>query len=192
MYCDAGATLGEDDIASAALAFGEDYANRIRAASGNLFQNDALKYSTKQYDIQLKPLFSAFHWRTLGLTSLRSFLLFYLPLLEPRAALDDDDADFLKDDVEEKPLDLVSPFKKSVKQIFREVAFVSFYNCKAFHSLPSCYLRRIQHYSSWIFISSSTTYLHLQAFKKIIHALYAIFPFFFHEDFLFLVHTLLS
>lgn len=125
VYCDAGATLGEDDITSAALALGEDYANRIRAASGNLFQNDALKYSTKQYDIQLKPLLSAFHWRTLGLTSLRSFLLFYLPLLEPHAALDDEDDDFLKDDVEVKPLDLVSPFKKSVKQIFRETTVVT-------------------------------------------------------------------
>ncbi|KAL8496046.1 hypothetical protein ACS0TY_019958 [Phlomoides rotata] len=125
VYCDAGATLGEDDITSAALAFGEDYANKIRAASGNLFRNDALRYSTKQYDIQLKPLLSAFHWKTLGLTSLRSFLLFYLPLLEPHAALDDEDDDFLKDDVEEKSLDLVSPFKKSVKQIFRETTVVT-------------------------------------------------------------------
>ncbi|KAK6140545.1 hypothetical protein DH2020_025722 [Rehmannia glutinosa] len=79
-YCDAGAALGEDYISS------------IRTASGQIFQNDALKYSTKQYDIQLKPLFSAFHWKTFALTSLRSFLLFYLPLLEPHSRMEDEAA----------------------------------------------------------------------------------------------------
>ncbi|XP_011087888.1 uncharacterized protein LOC105169226 [Sesamum indicum] len=112
-YCDAGAALDEDFISS------------IQTASGNIFQNDALKYSTKQYDIQLKPLFSAFHWKTLALTSLRSFLLFYLPLLEPHARMEDDDDDFLQEIPEEKHLDLVDPFKKSVKQIVRETSVVT-------------------------------------------------------------------
>lgn len=94
----------------------------MRTASGYIFQNDALRYSTKQYDIQLKPLFSAFHWKTLGLTSLRAFLLFYLPLLEPHASTEEDD-DFLQENSEERHLDLVAPFKKSVKQILREVIF---------------------------------------------------------------------
>ncbi|KAI3445039.1 hypothetical protein Pfo_001704 [Paulownia fortunei] len=112
-YCDAGTALGED------------YTSSVWTASGNIFQNDALKYSTKQYNIQLKPLFSAFHWKTLGLTSLRSFLLFYLPLLEPHARMEDDDDDFLQENPEEKHLDLVVPFKKSVKQIIRESSVVT-------------------------------------------------------------------
>ncbi|KAK6119236.1 hypothetical protein DH2020_047019 [Rehmannia glutinosa] len=114
-YCDAGAALGEDYISS------------IRTASGQIFQNDALKYSTKQYDIQLKPLFSAFHWKTFALTSLRSFLLFYLPLLEPHSRMEDedDDDDFLQENPEVKHLDLVVPFKKSVKQIIRESSVVT-------------------------------------------------------------------
>ncbi|KAL3622529.1 hypothetical protein CASFOL_033940 [Castilleja foliolosa] len=102
-YCDAGAA-----------ALDEDYVSSIRTASRNIFQHDGLNYTTKQYDIQLKPLFSAFYWRAFALTSVRSFLLFYLPLLEPRPPTDDFDD-------EERPLDLVDPFKKSVKQIIREV-----------------------------------------------------------------------
>ncbi|GER27703.1 cysteine/Histidine-rich C1 domain family protein [Striga asiatica] len=114
-YCDAGME-----------ALSEDYISHIRTASGNIFQSDALIYSTKQYDIQLKPLLSAFHWKTFALTSLRSFLLFYLPLVEPRGLKeedDDDDDDFLKP--EGKPVDLVVPFKKSVKQILRETSVVT-------------------------------------------------------------------
>ena len=108
-HCDAGAELNEDYISS------------VRHVSGNIFQYDALKYSTKEYKIELKPLFSAFHWKSLALTSLRSFLLFYLPLLEPHSNLEEDDDDFLQDTPEEHPVDLVVPFKKSVKQIVREV-----------------------------------------------------------------------
>lgn len=52
--------------------------------------------------------------------------MFYLPLLEPHAKLEDeDDDDFLDDAQEEKHVDLVSPFKKSIKQIFREVCSIS-------------------------------------------------------------------
>ncbi|CAK9166882.1 unnamed protein product [Ilex paraguariensis] len=108
-HCDAGATLDED------------YISNIRSVSGNIFQHDSLKYSTKEYNIELKPLFSAFHWKSLAMTSLRSFLLFYLPLLEPRSNMEEDDEDFLQDTPEEHPVDLVVPFRKSVKQIFREI-----------------------------------------------------------------------
>eukprot|EP00262_Sarcandra_glabra_P022230 TRINITY_DN9794_c0_g1_i1.p1 TRINITY_DN9794_c0_g1~~TRINITY_DN9794_c0_g1_i1.p1 ORF type:complete len:234 (+),score=41.51 TRINITY_DN9794_c0_g1_i1:62-703(+) len=58
------------------------------------------------------------------MTSLRSFLMFYLPLLEHRTHIEDDD-DFLQDASEEQPTDLVVPFKKSVKQIIRETTVVT-------------------------------------------------------------------
>lgn len=112
-YCDAGA------------AFSEDFISRMRSSSGNIFQHDSLKYSTKEYKIELKPLFSAFELRAFALTSLRSFLMFYLPLLEQRATMeDDDDDDFLHDTEPEHHVDLVVPLKKSVKQIFREVCWI--------------------------------------------------------------------
>ncbi|KAJ8558449.1 hypothetical protein K7X08_005215 [Anisodus acutangulus] len=113
-FCDAG------------TGFAEDYISSIQSESIINFQYDSLKHSTKQYNLELKPLFSAFMWRNLALTSLRSFLLFYLPLLEPRANMEDeDDEDFLQDAVEDRRVDLVTPFKKSVKQIGRETAVVT-------------------------------------------------------------------
>ncbi|XP_009789504.1 uncharacterized protein LOC107776877 [Nicotiana tabacum] len=113
-FCDAG------------TGFSEDYISSIPSESIINFQYDSLKHSTKQYNIELKPLFSAFMWRNLALTSLRSFLLFYLPLLEPRANMEDeDDEDFLQDTEEDRRVDLVTPFKKSVKQIGRETAVVT-------------------------------------------------------------------
>lgn len=71
--------------------------------------------------MELKPLFSAFELRAFALTSLRSFLMFYLPLLEPRVEMEDDE-NFQEED-QEHHVDLVVPFKKSVKQIMREVRF---------------------------------------------------------------------
>ena len=59
------------------------------------------------------------------MTSIRSFLMYYLSLLEPRAEMEDDDDSF-ENILEEQPehhVDLVVPFKKSVKQIIREVRF---------------------------------------------------------------------
>lgn len=82
-----------------------------------------MQHSTKQYDVQLKPLLSAFELRTFALTSVRSFLMHYLPLLEPRANMEDED-DFLEDNQEENHADLVVPFKKSVIQIIREVSLL--------------------------------------------------------------------
>lgn len=60
------------------------------------------------------------------MTSLRSFLMFYLPLLEPDMSTEEDDDDFPQDSPEQRRLDLVVPFKKSVKQIVREVNLFNF------------------------------------------------------------------
>ncbi|WVZ15995.1 hypothetical protein V8G54_013561 [Vigna mungo] len=103
--------------AAASVAAGTGFASRALFGSSN-YQYDALRYSTKQYNVELKPLFSAFELRTFAMTSIRSFLMFYLPLLEPRAEMEDDE-DFLEED-QEHPVDLVVPLKKSVKQIIRE------------------------------------------------------------------------
>ncbi|KAM7495638.1 hypothetical protein LguiB_030247 [Lonicera macranthoides] len=117
-YCDGGpAVISEDYI--------ENYISTIRTASGNIFQNDSLKYSTKEYNIELKPLFSAFQWKSFALTSLRSLLLFYLPLLEPHSNIEEDDDDFLQDTPLDNSVDLVVPLKKSVRQIIRETSVVT-------------------------------------------------------------------
>ncbi|KAG6607756.1 hypothetical protein SDJN03_01098, partial [Cucurbita argyrosperma subsp. sororia] len=114
-HCDAGVDVTEDN-----------YFSNLQSASTKIFEHESLQYGTKEYNLELKPLFSAFQWRMLGMTTLRSFLMFYLPLLEPHAKLEDeDDDDFLDDAQEEKHVDLVSPFKKSIKQIFRETTVVT-------------------------------------------------------------------
>ncbi|KAK8358210.1 hypothetical protein V6Z12_A04G003100 [Gossypium hirsutum] len=46
--------------------------------------------------------------------------MFYLPLLEPATNVEEDDEDFLQD-TKEQHVDLVVPFKKSVKQIIHEL-----------------------------------------------------------------------
>ncbi|KAL4323324.1 hypothetical protein GQ457_11G012480 [Hibiscus cannabinus] len=119
-HCDAGAALPED------------YISNIRRVSEDIIRNvknlkeDALKYSVKEYKVELKPLYSAFELRPFAMTTLRSFLMFYLPLLEPSTNVEeDDDDDFLKDTPEEQRVDLVVPFKKSVKQIVRETTVVT-------------------------------------------------------------------
>lgn len=59
------------------------------------------------------------------MTTVRSLLMFYLPLLEPKpASEDDDDENFLNNAPEEEErrrVDLIVPLKKSAKQIAREV-----------------------------------------------------------------------
>ncbi|KAG2384432.1 uncharacterized protein HKW66_Vig0148040 [Vigna angularis] len=105
------------------VALSEDYSSSIQSSFKKNYQYDALRYSTKQYNVELKPLFSAFELRTFAMTSIRSFLLFYLPLLEPRVEMEDDE-DFLEED-QEHPVDLVVPLKKSVKQIIRESTVVT-------------------------------------------------------------------
>lgn len=103
----------------------EDYISNLRSASLKIFQNESVNYGTKEYTIELKPLFSAFELRALILTTVRSFLLYFLPLLEPRANLEEDDDDFLQDTEEEQRIDYVVPLKKSLKQIAREVSCFS-------------------------------------------------------------------
>ncbi|KAL5224391.1 hypothetical protein ABZP36_011030 [Zizania latifolia] len=112
-HCDAGATAGLNDI--------PDLINNL---------NDKIQYylenPIKEYPVELKPLFSAFGYKNFGLTTLRSFLLYYLPLLEPRPPTDgDDEDDLLQDESENKPVDLITPFHNSVKQIIRETSVVT-------------------------------------------------------------------
>ncbi|KAF5949567.1 hypothetical protein HYC85_011560 [Camellia sinensis] len=114
VYCDAGAALTD-----------EDYITSIRNASANIFLHDSLHYSTKEYKIELKPLFSAFGLRFLALASLRSFLSSYLSLSKSRSNVEEDDDDFLQDDPGEHQVDLVVPFKKSVKQVIHETTVVT-------------------------------------------------------------------
>ncbi|KAK7380700.1 hypothetical protein VNO78_33215 [Psophocarpus tetragonolobus] len=110
-YCDAGAVLSDD------------YISNIQSSFERSSKYDSLIHSTKQYNVELKPLFSAFELRAFALTSIRSLLMFYLPLLEPRAEMEDDE-DFLEEE-QEPHVDLVVPFKKSVKQIIRESTVVT-------------------------------------------------------------------
>lgn len=116
-YCDAGATVSEDLIST------------IQSASERINNYDAERFSTKTYNVQPKPLFSAFELRSLAMTSIRSFLMHYLPLLEPRAEMEDDDESFdsiiEEQQQPEHRVDLVVPFKKSVKQIIRETSVVT-------------------------------------------------------------------
>lgn len=109
-YCDAGVALDGDNP-------------NFHAASGRVL-HESIQYGQKDYPLEIKPLFSAFELKSLAITSLRSFLLFYLPLLEPRLPSEEEEEDSLQDNPEEKPLDLVVPFKNSIKQIVREVIFL--------------------------------------------------------------------
>ncbi|KAH1073483.1 hypothetical protein J1N35_025811 [Gossypium stocksii] len=108
-------------------AFPEDYISNVQRLSEDIvknvknLKNDALKYAVKEYKVELKLLYSAFELRPFAITTLRSFLMFYLPLLEPATSVEEDDEDFLKDTPKEQRVDLVVPFKKSVKQIIRKV-----------------------------------------------------------------------
>ncbi|KAL8142190.1 hypothetical protein V2J09_015222 [Rumex salicifolius] len=113
-YCDAAPTWSEDQLPS-------------DLTSSELgFQSDSIKYTPKEYYFELKPVYSAFEWKAFTITTLRSFLMYYLPLLEPRAISDEDDDDFLQDSpLAKQSVDLVTPFKKSLKQILRESTVVT-------------------------------------------------------------------
>lgn len=107
----------------AAPAWSEDHIPSVHRSN---IEPDSINYTPKEYYIQLKPLFSVFEWKAFTVMSLRSFLMYYLPLLEPKTDLDEDDEDFLQDSPSEKqPVDLVTPFKKSVIQILRESTVVT-------------------------------------------------------------------
>ncbi|CAJ1960509.1 unnamed protein product [Sphenostylis stenocarpa] len=112
-YCDAGAIISEDRIPS------------MGKVPGKYFYHDSLKYTTnKHYNIEPKPLFSAFELKSFTIITFRSFLMFYLPLMEPHAKMEQDDVEFLQD---KKGLtgNLSIPFKKSLLQIIREVTVVT-------------------------------------------------------------------
>ncbi|XP_009126993.1 uncharacterized protein LOC103851870 [Brassica rapa] len=116
-YCDA-AAAGIDD----------DYLAAVRRVSADGLQLQPPTYipSSKVYSIQPKPLFSAFEFRALAMTTVRSLLMFYLPLLEAKPASEDDDDDFLNNAQEEsRRVDLIVPLKKSAKQIARETTVVT-------------------------------------------------------------------
>lgn len=91
--------------------------------SADVLRREPLSYisNSKEYNIQPKPLFSAFETRALAMTTVRSLLMFYLPLLEPKSASEDDE-EFLNNAAEERRTDLIVPLKKSAKQIAREVS----------------------------------------------------------------------
>ncbi|KAK4782175.1 hypothetical protein SAY86_016277 [Trapa natans] len=110
-YCDAGAAFSDPTDIQTSF--------KIKSVEFH-----PMKHLPKLYKIELKPLFSAFEFRAFAMTSLRSFLLYYLPLLEPRPNAEDND-NFLNDSTEERHVDLVVPFKKSVKQIVRETSVVT-------------------------------------------------------------------
>ncbi|KAL8131736.1 uncharacterized protein LOC141698579 [Apium graveolens] len=126
-YCDAGAALSEDALIA------------IQSPPGSIFEHDQYQCSSKEYYIKLKPLLSAFHWKTFTLVTLRAFLLHFLPLVEPRAAIDeDDDDDFLRNAADPQDVDLVVPFKKSIKQIIRETTVVT--TRRILERLAVCYV----------------------------------------------------
>ncbi|KAJ3675557.1 hypothetical protein LUZ60_004599 [Juncus effusus] len=106
-YCDAGAAAIWDES---------------RTPPTSLYK-DSLEFSTKEYNLEVKPIFSAFLPKNLAMTSLRSFLLFYLPLLEPKNLSEEEDEPL--EPVQEAPVDLVTPFHNSIKQIIRETAVVT-------------------------------------------------------------------
>ncbi|KFK27144.1 hypothetical protein AALP_AA8G341000 [Arabis alpina] len=112
-YCDAAATIDDDYLAT------------IRKMSADVLQREPFTYipSSKVYIIEPKPIFSAFEFRALAMTTVRSLLTFYL---EPKMAPeDDDDEDFLNNAPEEGRKDLIVPLKKSAKQIARETTVVT-------------------------------------------------------------------
>uniref|UniRef100_A0ACD5XIC3 Uncharacterized protein n=2 Tax=Avena sativa TaxID=4498 RepID=A0ACD5XIC3_AVESA len=120
-YCDAGATYGSNDTPDLV----NDLNNKIYDSIHDISIHD-IQLPVKEYPLELKPLNYAFSFKHLSLTTLRAFLLYYLPLLEPRPPTDDeDDDDLLQDDSERPPVDLVTPFHKSLEQIARETSVVT-------------------------------------------------------------------
>lgn len=121
-HCDAGTPAGWNDGS-------DDLVNEINTKIIDSLQyarKDYFQNTTKEYPSELKPLFSAFGLKNFTITTLRSFLLYYLPLIQPKphTGSDDEDDDLLHD-TQEKTMDLVTPFYNSVKQIVRETSIVT-------------------------------------------------------------------
>jgi hypothetical protein len=122
-HCDAGTTAGWNGTPELINDLNTKILNSIQQA-----RTDYIQYPTKEYPSELKPLFSAFGLKNFTITTLRSFLLYYLPLIQPKphTDTDDEDEDLLQDaPPEEKHVDLVTPFHNSVKQIMRETSIVT-------------------------------------------------------------------
>ncbi|KAK3163643.1 hypothetical protein QOZ80_1AG0006320 [Eleusine coracana subsp. coracana] len=122
-HCDAGATAGWNSSPDLI----NDLNNKIHG-SIQYARKDDFDFPPKEYPLELKPLFSAFGLKNFSVLTLRSFLLYYLPLIQPQPHThddDEDDDDMLQDDQEEKPVDLITPFYSSVKQIIRESSIVT-------------------------------------------------------------------
>ncbi|XP_056160810.1 uncharacterized protein LOC115672504 [Syzygium oleosum] len=109
---------------NAGTAWSEDFVSSTQSNFENILRDKSLKHGAKIYKIEMKPLFSAFEFRTFVLTSLRSFLQSYLPLLQSSIQEEEDD-NFLQDAMEERQVDMVVPFKNSVKQIILETTVVT-------------------------------------------------------------------
>ncbi|CAI8616263.1 unnamed protein product [Vicia faba] len=107
------------------LAVSDDYLSGIRTSQEKYFYYDSLKYSPKGHNFELKPLWSAFELKSFAMISFRSFLMFYLPLLEPHANMEQDYDNFMQDKHDELHSKLIVPFKKSLLQIVREVTVVT-------------------------------------------------------------------
>ncbi|KAJ8424924.1 hypothetical protein Cgig2_028512 [Carnegiea gigantea] len=120
-HCDSAATWSDDYVSKDPNV----HISKDCDIPGYVLESDSLGHLGKVYDIELKPLLSAFRPRTFAITTLRSFLMYYLPLLEPRTTLEEDDGDFLADKPEENRVDLITPFHKSIKQILRESTVVT-------------------------------------------------------------------
>lgn len=122
-HCDAGTTTGLNGISDLVNDLNTKIYESIQYAT-----RDNIQKPTKEYPLELKPLFSAFGLKNFTITTLRSFLLYYLPLIQPKPHTDsdDEDNDLLQDTPEEEQhVDLITPFHKSVKQIIRETSIVT-------------------------------------------------------------------
>ncbi len=94
-----------------------------------------VEIGVKTYDIELKPLFSAFRIRALGATTVRAVLVNYLPLLEAYLQPEEDDGEEDSDRPAQLPLNPVVPLKRSATHILREV--VKSYNL-LLHGMCQC------------------------------------------------------
>ncbi|TVU01862.1 hypothetical protein EJB05_32010 [Eragrostis curvula] len=112
-HCDDGATAG---LNGSPDVINYSYINNKIQDSIQYARNEGIKFPAKEYPLELKPLFSAFGLKNFSITTLRSFLLYYLPLIQPQPHThddDEDDDDLLQNDPEEKPVDLITPFHNS-------------------------------------------------------------------------------
>ncbi|BBN20310.1 ribosomal RNA-processing protein 1 [Marchantia polymorpha subsp. ruderalis] len=78
----------------------------------------------KIYNVELKPLFSAFKPRALGATTVRACLVNFFSLLEAYIQPEDDDDEDV-DRPPKMPVDPIVPMKRSITHILREVSVIT-------------------------------------------------------------------